>query len=417
MIKDIALTIAVVIILLFSILTISSYGKNQIASFIDGKILYVGGLGPGNYSSIQDAINDICIGGTVFVYNGTYCENIVINKNVNLVGEDRNFTVIDGRGSNKAVRIAADNVCVNGFTIRNTTRYKHIWMSSGVEIYESNFVSIKNNVFLDNYNSVSIMNSTGCFFRDNIMFNCSISFYGFSLEYYVHDIDTSNIANGKLIYYYRNCNGLSTPSDAGELILVNCSGFTVSNLAISNVSISVQLCYSHDNIVKDNRFFNNAEGIYLFESDHNVIRNNTCYGNDWDGIFLYFSEHNIVKNNNCSKNGGGIILYDSMYNKIVSNILDNNVRLSFHIDNSNRNEFLCNNVIDNPDGGHSLLHRFSFFNKWDRNYWSKWVGLKFRVSRFVPKAIIGFVQIIEKPYRPIPYFDFDWHPASGPYEI
>lgn len=36
-----------------------------------GDILYVGGSGPGNYSKIQDAIDDASKGDTVFVYNGT----------------------------------------------------------------------------------------------------------------------------------------------------------------------------------------------------------------------------------------------------------------------------------------------------------------------------------------------------------
>ncbi len=406
-----------VVVIVMMLVSFSYFPCSAETTASDSSMVYVGGSGPGNYSSIQEAIDDVALGGTVFVYSGTYYENIIIDKNINIFGEDRDTTVIDGCGLNKAIKICADNVCVSGFTVQNTTRYKHIWMSSGIEIYQSDSVSIQNNIFLNNYNGVSIINSTGNVFRDNIMFNCSISLYGHSLSYYVQDIDTSNIVNEKPIYYYRDCTSLTPPSDAGELILVNCSDFNISNLEISNISISIQLCYSDNNTIENNSFFDNAEGIFLFESDYNVIRNNTCYGNDWDGIFLYFSRYNIVQNNNCSKNGGGIILYDSENNKIVRNIVDNNVRLSFHVDNSNKNEFLCNNVIDNPDGGHSLLHHFSFFNKWDRNYWSKWIGLKFRVFKFAPKVIIGFIEIIEKPYRPIPYFDFDRHPVCEPYLI
>ena len=37
----------------------------------NGKTLYVGGSGEGNYTKIQDAINDSSDGDTVFVYNGT----------------------------------------------------------------------------------------------------------------------------------------------------------------------------------------------------------------------------------------------------------------------------------------------------------------------------------------------------------
>jgi hypothetical protein len=40
-----------------------------------GNTLYVGGDGLGNYSNIQDAIDNAMDGDTVFVYNGTYNQN------------------------------------------------------------------------------------------------------------------------------------------------------------------------------------------------------------------------------------------------------------------------------------------------------------------------------------------------------
>ncbi len=66
---------------------------------IDGNTLYVGGSGPDNYTSIQDAINNASNGDTIFVYSGRYYEDIYIWKNINLIGEDRNTTIIElGRG-------------------------------------------------------------------------------------------------------------------------------------------------------------------------------------------------------------------------------------------------------------------------------------------------------------------------------
>ncbi|MCK4443471.1 MAG: hypothetical protein KAW09_02940, partial [Thermoplasmata archaeon] len=37
--------------------------------------LFVGGSGPGNYTTIQGAIDAASLQDTVFVYNGTYLEN------------------------------------------------------------------------------------------------------------------------------------------------------------------------------------------------------------------------------------------------------------------------------------------------------------------------------------------------------
>ncbi len=49
---------------------------------------------------------------------------------------------------------------------------------------------------------------------------------------------------------------------------------------------------------------------------------------------------------------------------------------------------------------------FHFFtrNTWDANYWDDWIGLKSPLFKMMPRYIpLGF--------------NFDWHPASEPYDI
>jgi len=52
-------------------------------------VFFVGGMGPSNYTYIQDAINDANDGDTIFVYNGTYYESLMISDDINLIGEDQ----------------------------------------------------------------------------------------------------------------------------------------------------------------------------------------------------------------------------------------------------------------------------------------------------------------------------------------
>lgn len=108
--------------------------------------IYVGGSGPGNYTSIQDAIDNASNGDAVFVFSGTYYENVVVDKSINLVGEDRNLTVIDGGGKDKVVNISADGVTISGFNIRNS---EGGWLGDGIEIH-SNYNTISGNIISNN---------------------------------------------------------------------------------------------------------------------------------------------------------------------------------------------------------------------------------------------------------------------------
>ena len=105
-----------------SIFSISGVDTEQsIQSLSSGKTLYVGGSGPGNYTKIQDAIDEASDGDTVFVYDDSspYYEKLVVDKSINLIGEDKYTTIIDGRNSGVVVQITADRVNISEFEIQN----------------------------------------------------------------------------------------------------------------------------------------------------------------------------------------------------------------------------------------------------------------------------------------------------------
>jgi parallel beta-helix repeat protein len=83
-----------------------------------GNTLYVGGSGEGNYTNIQEAVENASDGDTVFVYKGVYYEHLKIGKDINLFGQDKEKTVIDALGIETAVEIGG-YVNLSGFTIRN----------------------------------------------------------------------------------------------------------------------------------------------------------------------------------------------------------------------------------------------------------------------------------------------------------
>ena len=50
------------------------------------------------YKHIQEAVDNAEDNDTIFVYEGVYNENIYIHKTINLTGENRDTTIIDGGG-------------------------------------------------------------------------------------------------------------------------------------------------------------------------------------------------------------------------------------------------------------------------------------------------------------------------------
>lgn len=82
---------------------------------------YVNDDGGADFTKIQDAINAASDGDTIFVYSGTYHENIVVNKDdLTLVGEDKEATIIDGQGTGNVVYLTADNITISSFSIQNS---------------------------------------------------------------------------------------------------------------------------------------------------------------------------------------------------------------------------------------------------------------------------------------------------------
>jgi len=66
-----------------------------------------------HFDNIQDGINAVDMYGTVHVQDGLYYENIIVNKSINLIGEDKNNTIIDGDRGGNVVVINADMVNIS----------------------------------------------------------------------------------------------------------------------------------------------------------------------------------------------------------------------------------------------------------------------------------------------------------------
>lgn len=201
--------------------------------------------------------------------------------------------------------------------------------------------------------------------KKNLMKECGIrtSYLNPLSEITSHTIDTTNLVNGKPLYYYVNETGLGVSDfiNAGQIILINCNNSQVVNLDLSNGSLGITLYYCfHNTLMNNNVSYNNFYGIFMIESGDCTITGNFM-NNCETGIYLSYSNDNKIFGNNLNNNirkhgshlkeGSGIYVISSHRNQVLdNNINNNNFGLNFEGDCSN-NIISGNNINNNSYSG------------------------------------------------------------------
>jgi parallel beta-helix repeat protein len=387
----------------------------EIVQLAKATIIYV----PTDFAKIQDAINASKDGDTVFVYSGTYYENLIINKSINLTGEDRDTTIINASKISwyvDVIKITADWVNITNLSItggedgisvekssnhtisnnnvsRNYYAGIRLWLSFknniynnvlynsrdgislassnenllfkntisnngryGIDISYSNANSYMNNSLVSN--GIDIVESTGQCFINNSIENDGFFIRGYILEHWdSHDIPITNTINGKSIYYWKNQSGGVIPGNAGQVILANCSNVKIENKEITNTFCGILLGFSNNNtITNNNASMNRRYGIYLYYSNGNNINSNNVSSN-FVGIFLDTSNNNWVNRNNANYNTmQGILIHDtSNDNNITNNNASSNYFIGIHLEASASNNITGNTVNSNIYAGIFLV--------------------------------------------------------------
>ena len=203
----------------------------------------------------------------------------------------------------------------------------------GIQLFDVD----SNDTFLENVvanNSVGIFLSpaSGSILRNNTLidnecgFLLAQIFVTGAVHYSLIDIDSSNLLDGKPVYYWINEENKTIPADAGWIALIDCTGITIENLTLAK----------------------NGQGILLVSTTNSTITHNNI-ACDTYGLDFMYSSNNTICDNMIANNHLGISQYDS-----------------------SNNTFFHNNFIDNTDTVLSL----GSTNVWDAgypqggNYWS-----------------------------------------------
>ncbi len=115
---------------------------------------------PDDYQKIQEAIENSRKGDTIFIKNGIYYENLLIDQSIKLIGEDKNTTIVDGFQNNSVIKILSNNVFINDLTIQNSSKNSN--ENAGIESYSSNNYFVRNIIKNNNHgiNSIDGNNNT-----------------------------------------------------------------------------------------------------------------------------------------------------------------------------------------------------------------------------------------------------------------
>ncbi len=362
-----------------------------------------------HFNKIQSGIESAENNDKIYVYEGKYLENLVINKTVTLIGENKENTIIDGRKYDTVINLLSSDVTIKQFTLQNSSN--HIGRGAlriGRYEYDFSDILISDLIIKDNNLGIFIANT-----KDIDIKKCKIT-------------DNSDV-------------GLRINGDCKNIIIDNCeityNGIfgdiycSGGSIFINNYydqfpsDISIKNCVIHDNA---------AWGIYLVAKEDIEIANNEIYSSNWDGISFEVEKNLNIHDNNIYDNGhSGIFAFGFTFS-----CLDNFIFRDNYIANNNYSGIWVQDYNDYITIDHNTLEQNKMYgiflrdaanimivnnnflksnisasfrsnnceNNWNNNYWDR--------PYFRPKIILGLKETTQNQL--IPWINIDWNPALNP---
>lgn len=336
-------------------------------------ILDVGGSGPGNYTTIQAAIDAAAAGDTVYVYHDSspYTEHVLITIPLTLQGEAMETTIIDGNDTGDVITVQASHCTITGLTVQHSGHHS----------------MIDADVYLQTTQSTVY----GNIIRDSGIYACGV-FYNNSQDSTVHN--NTIYGNGNEGVYLRTCTGIlitnnTITSNRHCSVVISLSTHTrvTHNFFSANQAAGVSIWPNSTNNLVDNNTITNCpySGVGVWtNADNNTIRDNILDNETGYGIIITHANGTIIKGNRVNGSNPGVLLRWASGTLVAGNTFIHNTK-DAAFENSSKNH-------------------------WDANYWSH--------HPFGLPVIIHGTRIFPQ-WKPtaVRWINVDWHPATTPYSL
>jgi len=298
------------------------------------------------------------IGGGIFLTKGR--SNVTI-KHVEIKGFGLGIKLFEALNNT----ISGNSITVNS------------WYGIHLESSSNNTIS-GNNITNNNGYGIYLEGSSNNGLHDNLLEGNRYGFdvWGDELSHYLHSIDTSNLVDGKPVYYLISQQGIainpSTHLAVGFLALINSTNTTVEGLTLTKNGPGLLIAYTNNTKIQDNNITNNRDGIYVYVSSNNTISGNNITASDENGIdlnespnntisgnkirdndysiYLDYSSNNTINGNKITNNNRGVWLSWSSNNTVSGNKITNSTYDGIHLDDSSNNTINGNNITNNHIG-------------------------------------------------------------------
>lgn len=297
--------------------------------------------------SIQQLIDAASPGDILNIPSGIYYENIVINKSITIIGENKDKTIITSSNENTSIFDinSQNNIIIENLTVKGSA-YSGIWVNS------SSDVEIKNCKIYDcQFHGINLESCVNCKISSCDISQCGIdncygiaitSLFSLSSRNSIYKCLINNSYGGIGIFWSNNT----------ENIISNCT-------IIDNDVYGIRCKWkTSNNTIENCTILNNGNGISLeYWCNDSIINHCNISNNAELGIDNYISSGNTIENNIIADNAVGLSLWNN-----------DSINIRIHHNNFINNEHL----LDAP----SDLIIF-FDDGIEGNYWDEYTGVDF----------------------------------------